>query len=206
MGTPIIVVGAFHEVVELCEICNFRIVGIVDNQLTGEFMGYPILGADETAQTSLKAHRGVPLVLSPDKPAVRERLAIYYTNLGCTFASLISPRAIVSRTATLGRGVLIQSGVNISCSVVVGDFVRLNTFSNVMHDVTIGAYTTVAPNAVLLGRVRVGERCYLGSNCTVLPERTVGGGATVGAGAVVTKDVPEATVVTGIPAQPLPPS
>ena len=42
---------------------------------------------------------------------------------------------------------------------------------------------------------------WLGANVTILPGVTVGDGAIVAAGAVVTKDVPENTVVGGIPAR-----
>jgi acetyltransferase-like isoleucine patch superfamily enzyme len=53
---------------------------------------------------------------------------------------------------------------------------------------------TVAPVVLKRG-------CYLGAGCIVLPGVTVGERAVVGAGAVVTRDVPPATVVAGVPAK-----
>jgi acetyltransferase-like isoleucine patch superfamily enzyme/Flp pilus assembly protein TadD len=41
---------------------------------------------------------------------------------------------------------------------------------------------------------------WIGANCTILDGVTIGRGAVVAAGAVVTKDVPEYTVVAGVPA------
>jgi len=41
----------------------------------------------------------------------------------------------------------------------------------------------------------------IGANATILPGIRVGKGAIVGAGAVVTKDVPPRTIVTGVPAK-----
>ena len=70
-----------------------------------------------------------------------------------------------------------------------------------MHDSVIGDYTTVAPNAVVLGRIHIGGKCYVGANATILPELTIGDEVIVGAGAVVTKDIQNNQKVKGIPAK-----
>lgn len=45
------------------------------------------------------------------------------------------------------------------------------------------------------------SRASVGSNATILAGVTIGQGALVGAGAVVTRDVPEFTIVAGVPAR-----
>jgi len=54
-------------------------------------------------------------------------------------------------------------------------------------------------------RTVIGHDTWLGHNCQIKPEVTVGHGAVVAAGAVVTKDVAPYTVVAGMPARPLRP-
>lgn len=49
--------------------------------------------------------------------------------------------------------------------------------------------------------VTIGDGCWLGARCTILPGVTVGSGSIVAAGAVVTKDVPPNTLVAGSPAR-----
>lgn len=49
--------------------------------------------------------------------------------------------------------------------------------------------------------ITVGEDCWFGGNCIVLPGVTIGKGVTIGAGSVVTKDVPDYVVVAGNPAR-----
>ena len=49
--------------------------------------------------------------------------------------------------------------------------------------------------------IHIGKRVWIGSNATILPGVTIGDGAIVAAGAVVTKDVPENTIVSGVPAK-----
>lgn len=84
---------------------------------------------------------------------------------------------------------------------MIGDFCKLNTFANVMHNNRVGSFTTVAPNAVLLGYVTIGESVYIGANSTVLPSINIDSNTIVGAGAVVTKNVANGVVVKGVPAK-----
>ncbi len=94
-----------------------------------------------------------------------------------------------------------QSCCHISASVRIGEFVKVNAAANLMHDSVVGDFTTIAPNAVILGRVSVHSGCYVGANATLLPGIDVGEEAIVGAGAVVTGDVPAKAVVVGNPAR-----
>ena len=49
--------------------------------------------------------------------------------------------------------------------------------------------------------IRIGKNVWIGSNATILAGVTVGDGAIVAAGAVVARDVPENTIVGGVPAK-----
>ena len=197
----VILVGAFHEMVELCEDCGVRVVGIIDNNLTGSFLGIPIIGTDNDAARLYQEYSHCKLVITPDFPKVREKLFHLYSQTGFEFATIISPKATISRSAKIGRGTVIQSGVNVSAATTIGNFVKLNTNANVMHDNVVGDFSTIAPNAVLLGYVNIEKSTYIGANSTVLPHISVGEGALVGAGAVVTKNIDAKKIVKGVPAR-----
>ena len=197
----IILVGAFREVIELCEECGIRIAGIIDNNLTGSFLGIPIIGTDNDANSLFQDYSHCQLVITPDLPKVRKKLFHLYRQVGFEFATIISPKADISRSAKIGVGTVIQSGVNVSAATTIGRFVKLNTNANVMHDNVVGDFATVAPNAVLLGYVNVEDTAYIGANSTVLPHLRIGEGSIVGAGAVVTKNVDTNITVKGIPAK-----
>lgn len=51
------------------------------------------------------------------------------------------------------------------------------------------------------GRVRIGDRCWLGDGVRVLAGVSIGDDCIVGTGSVVTKDLPNGVVVAGIPAR-----
>ncbi|MEO6694984.1 MAG: NeuD/PglB/VioB family sugar acetyltransferase [Ignavibacteria bacterium] len=197
----VILIGGFHEVVELCERCNKNIIGIIDKEKSGSYMGYKIFGTDECAENIFKEHSGVPLIFSPDLPEVKSRLSKYYENIGFKFTNLISPKANLSKHYEVGKGIVVQDGANISSNVKLGNFIKLNINANVMHDTSIGDFTTIAPNSVILGRVELGKLCYVGANSTILPGLIIGNESIVGAGSVVTKNIENNKIVSGNPAK-----
>ena len=198
----VLLVGAFHEMIELCEDSGFEIVGLIDNAVkTSDYFGYPVLGTDEDAKMLHEKYPMCSVVITPDAPSVRKRLVRQYVSLGFEFATIVHPSAMISKTAYIGQGSVIQRGVNVSSNTCIGRFCKLNTNANVMHDNHVGDFSTIAPNAVLLGYVNLGECAYIGANSTVLPNHTIGNGSIVGAGAVVVKDVPSGRTVVGVPAK-----
>lgn len=201
MNSDVIIVGGFHEIIELCEECGFNVVGIIDNELIGAYYGVPVIGTDYDAESLFPKYGNCKVIITPDSPKVREKLVLLYEKIGYDFATVISPRAHISKYALIGVGTVIQSGVNVSCNSKIGCFTKLNSNSNVMHDSLIGNFTTVAPNAVLLGRVMTGKGAYIGANATVLPNISVGACSIVGAGAVVTHNVNDNDIVKGVPAK-----
>ncbi len=52
-----------------------------------------------------------------------------------------------------------------------------------------------------IGRIDIGQNCFLGDSAIVLPGITIGHGSIVGAGSVVTKDIPAGMVAAGNPAK-----
>ncbi len=82
--------------------------------------------------------------------------------------------------------------------VVMDDYCMLTEYVKIFshnHSEVDHMVRTYAP-------VHIGAYAKLFTNCTVLPGVTVGTGAMVATSAVVTKDVPAYTLVTGIPAKP----
>jgi acetyltransferase-like isoleucine patch superfamily enzyme len=59
----------------------------------------------------------------------------------------------------------------------------------------------MAPGVCIAGCVEIGDGTFIGTNATILPRLRIGRWVTIGAGAVVTKDVPDFSVVVGNPAR-----
>lgn len=84
--------------------------------------------------------------------------------------------------------------VEIGDEVTVGAMVTI--YDTNFHPIEEGIPTKVAP-------VRIGRNVWLGHACTILPGVTIGDHAVIGSGAVVSRDVPEKTLMAGNPAKPV---
>lgn len=104
------------------------------------------------------------------------------------------------RNTHIGKNVFInscchfqdQGGIYIGDDVLIGHNVVLAT---VNHD--IDPYD----RRNRYGAIQIGNRVWIGSNAVITQNVTVGDGAVIAAGAVVTHNVPENTVVGGVPAK-----
>ena len=54
-----------------------------------------------------------------------------------------------------------------------------------------------------VGKVKIGNRCWIGAKVVILKDVELGDGCIVAAGSVVTRNVPAGAVVAGIPARPI---
>lgn len=122
----------------------------------------------------------------------------HYTNLyGCT----------------LGDDVFIGPFVEIQKNCIVGNKTRISSHSFLCEGVKIGENCFIAhgvmftndkfteeKNDWVLRETKIGNNVRIGSNSTILPVN-IGDNCIIGAGSVVTKDIPEGSIVYGNPAK-----
>ena len=74
----------------------------------------------------------------------------------------------------------------------------------VTHDGGTWAFRNHWPeykDVIKYGRIEVGEEAFIGTRSIIMPGVRIGNHSVVGAGSVVTKNVPDYTVVAGVPAR-----
>lgn len=133
-------------------------------------------------------------------PGSKQKLAEYLEHR-VKFFSYVAPNTIMGKYMTIGTGVIICPNTCFVSNTYIGDFVFINTGTNIGHDSIIGAYTSIMSNVDLGGRVKLGERVYIGTNATVIPDKTVVNDIVIGAGSIVIQDLKKPGTYFGNPAR-----
>jgi len=135
---------------------------------------------------------------SPEKVHLVNQLK---KDFGIEFLSMIHPTAYVSSWATLGEGVFVGANSVIAAEAWLQSHVFVNRGVTIGHDTVVGEYARLNPGCHIGGHVGIGRAAMIGMGANVIQELVIGDEAVVAAGAVVISDVPERTLVTGIPAR-----
>lgn len=101
----------------------------------------------------------------------------------------------IGQEVTLNAADEISFGEN--CGIASGSYFM--TWNHVIDEKVVELRATGKESAP----ISVGDGAWVGYNAIILPGVKIGTGAVVGAGAVVTNDVPDWTVVVGVPASPI---
>ena len=128
------------------------------------------------------------------------------------------------RKFSLGRRSVVESYACINNAVgdvIIGDHTRIGLHCTVIGPVTIGSHVNLAQGITVTAlnhnfedaslrideqgvstkAVTIGDDVWIGTNAVILPGVTIGRHVVVAAGAVVTKDVPDHSLVAGVPAK-----
>lgn len=115
------------------------------------------------------------------------------------FINVIHDGLDISKTSTIGSGVLINSKVSIAAHTKIGDFVSINKHVSIGHHVTIGDYCSINPGTNIAGNVTIGEGTTIGMGANIINGIKIGKNTIIGAGSLVTKDIPDNVVAYGSP-------
>ena len=106
-----------------------------------------------------------------------------------------------------GKNVTVMGGCNFGSEpylITLGDNVRLsNQVMFITHDGGNWAfrYRDEYKDVNHFGKIKVDEYTFIGARATIMPGVHIGKNCVIGTGAVVTKSVPDNSVVVGVPAR-----
>jgi acetyltransferase-like isoleucine patch superfamily enzyme len=171
--------------------------------------GNPISSADKElhgllVQSSFKALM-ITMDLNSTFHSQEEIVALFSELTGkqvdASFLCLPPFHTDFGKNIMIGKNVFINTGCSFQdrggISIGNGSLIGMNvTIATLNHGLPLETRGTTTPFPVVIG-----ENVWIGSNATILPGVTIGDNAVVAAGAVVTKNVPQNTVVAGVPAK-----
>ena len=136
----------------------------------------------------------------------------------CTILASVLEGAVLEDDVDMGPFARLRKGAHLKSHVHMGNFgevkdstlgegVKMGHFSYI-GNATIGANTNIGAGTITANYdgekkhpTTIGEDVFIGSDTMLVAPLKLGDGARTGAGAVVTKNVPEDTLVVGMPAR-----
>lgn len=194
--TKIILIGggghckACIDVIEQTE--QYDIIGVLDLAVFfgTEILGYKVIGNDNDIDKYNQLGYHFIITIGQIKSAdLRKKIFAYLESIHAKIATIISPKAYVSKHARLGKGTIVMHGVTVNAAAVIGDNCILNTNCNVEHDVVIGNHNHISTHAVLNGESKLGNEVFVGSNVTLYNKVTIGDHVIIGGGSLVTRNI-----------------
>jgi len=187
----------------LLELNEYSEIGIIDKKenIGNSVIGIPVVGCDDDLQSLFSNGYKYAFITvgSIGNPSLRIHLFNLLSATGFKIPVIIDNSAIVSSHANIEQGVFIgkQSLINAGALIRKGSII--NSGCIVEHDCQVGAFSHIAPGAVLCGEVIVGENSHVGANSTVKQQVHIGSNTIIGMGSVVLQDIDHHTMAYGNP-------
>lgn len=195
--------GHGKVVADIAEICGWKTIEFFDDDLIskGNTIGcWPVVGIINDFLMSPLSYDGVIVGIGNNQ--IRNKISEEILFRKIKLTTLIHPSASVSRHAQVGPGCVIVAGAVINAYAEIGRGVIVNTNASVDHDCRIGNYVHISPGANVAGGVSIGDNSWIGIGACVKQQISIGSSVVVGAGAAVVKNIPDDSMVMGIPARP----
>jgi UDP-perosamine 4-acetyltransferase len=185
---------------------RYEIVGLLwhDTDPSRLVRGYPIIGNETDWPRLLEQgirHAAIGLGGWTDN---RDRRELYTRALKAGFEIVTAqhPSAVVSQSASIGRGSTLCAGSVVNTEVAIGVNSILAIGAMVEHEAHIGDHVLLSNGVNVGGRAAVQDGALIATGATIVGGVTIGAGALVAAGAVVVSDVEPGARVFGAPARP----
>jgi sugar O-acyltransferase (sialic acid O-acetyltransferase NeuD family) len=194
--------GHGRAVAELATECGWSFAGFTDR--AGDARALDVIGEDADTVALLKAGKIDGAIVGVGSTALPRRVELFHflKESGVAVPTLVHPKAVISRSSSIGEGSVIFPCSVLGSGVQVGDNAVIYSGVVIEHGCRIADHAYLSPGVILSGGVTVEAGAFLGAGATVIPGVTIGKGASVGAGAAVIGDVCAGETVLGVPARP----
>jgi sugar O-acyltransferase (sialic acid O-acetyltransferase NeuD family) len=157
----------------------FTVVGFVDDRWPGlqSAWGRPVVGrSDQLASLRPMADAAVVAV---GNNARRQALCETILAAGFELASVIHPKAFISPSAKLGRGVTVMAGAVVGSEAELGDGVIANAGCVIDHHGAVGAHAHLGIGACMGGGASMGMRSWMQEGCCLGPGESIPADVTI---------------------------
>lgn len=184
--------GHAKVIISLLESNNVSINSFFDDNIDiKEFNGFNVIGGyDSQYQKELK------LIISIGDNFARKKISNIINH---SFSKVFHKSSQIDERSFINIGTVVMHNSVIQSGASIGKHCIINTNAIIEHDCFIYDFVHISPSVTLCGNVFVGEGTHIGAGSTVIPNIKIGKWCVIGAGAVITKDVPDYSLVVGVP-------
>lgn len=197
------IIGAGRQAMETFYLCkdhtDYEPVGFIDeNAIDSQFyMNLPVYNMDD-----FKKNVNLPEILlinAIGNISISKRLSSSFEKIGVKFINLFNKEIPTDGRNDYGYGITIGQGTILTSNIRVGNHVLINVGCTISHDCIIEDFCNISPGCHLAGHVILESEVFLGTGVSIIPKVKIGRGSIIGAGSVIIRDVPENSLVAGVP-------
>ena len=146
---------------------QYQIAGIIDQAelYNTKILGYKIIGNDADLFELSKQYKYALITVGQVfSPKIRIKLFTLLKEIGFCLPTIVSPRAYVSKYASIEEGSIIMHDAIINASASIGANCIINTKAIIEHDAVIHQHCHISTGAIVNGATIIHQGAFLGSN------------------------------------------
>ncbi len=184
--------GHAKVVISIARALNIKIDNIFDDDANK----LELFGLKINKEFNSQSYKNEKFIVAVGNNKIRKQLA---KMIGVNFETLIHPSSCINDKTKIGQGSVLMHESIIQIDTIIKEHCIINTKASIDHDCFIESYVHIGPGAILCGNIKVGEGTIIGAGAVVIPNISIGKWCVIGAGAVVINDIPDYSMVVGIP-------
>jgi sugar O-acyltransferase (sialic acid O-acetyltransferase NeuD family) len=192
-----------NQIVSLSEeIKSHQIVGYYDDfqEKNTTVKGVPIVGKSKDIIHDYQQGKFDELIIAVGYKHMEKRAQLYdYFSDKTPIANIIHPSCIFSKSAKLGKGIVMFQGCSIGQNTIVKDNLLFYDGTIIAHDCIIESHSILSPRVTISGFCKVDEKCNLGTGSILIDNITLCKNVRSGAGTVFIKNINSEGLYIGCP-------
>ncbi|MFC1577305.1 transferase, partial [Candidatus Omnitrophota bacterium] len=118
---------------------------------------------------------------------------------GIQMVNLIHPNTYIAPSVKLGQGNFIKVGAIIDSNTCIGNCCIIDNNVIIAHDNIVEDSCHLAPGVTLGSGITIGKKTIIGIGASISTKVRIGKDVIVGVGSSVVQDVPDNSIVEGVP-------
>lgn len=167
---------------------TYVIAGIIDKKefIGQKVLGYEIIGCDDDLEELFIHFKYAVVTVGQIKsPDVRIKLFNRIRTIGFETPTIVSPKAYVSKHASIDQGTVILHDALINVHATVGENCIINSKALIEHDSVIGNDCHISTGTIINGGTIVGQGTFFGSNAVTKEYAIIAERSFIKAGSIV---------------------